>query len=207
VLSQGYEQVKAKITDRAITLYILIDGIEYPFKFDTGFSGSFTMPYKEELVFLNSEHITMEGVQAKTVSGFVRSEDDYYEKQISFGGHDFATTITVSRSIKAQNVGMGFIKAFNWVIDGQNKKIYIRKNSRAQDLKARFSHAYYAQIDGAQLLVRLRQKGSTEFSVGDQIISVNAQAVTPQNRCALLKKLNESNDWKALKVEVLRSGR
>jgi hypothetical protein len=202
-IAQGYEAVKAKVGYSDITIYIMIDGIEYAFKFDTGYNGSFMMPYdKDKIGFLNDAHRSKEGMLARTVSGISTGKESSYNKKITLGGKNYATEITVSESIKSQVVGMGFIKAFNWIIDGKNKKVYIKKNAVAPDEQSEIVHDYYAVEDAGKLLVASRSVGSNDFEVGDEIIKVNDEEVTGSNLCALKKLLNEKENWKALKVKT-----
>jgi hypothetical protein len=202
-IAQGYEAVKAKVGYSDITIYVMIDGIEYAFKFDTGYNGSFMMPYdKDKIGFLNDAHRSKEGMLARTVSGISTGKESSYNKKITLGGKNYATEITVSESIKSQVAGMGFIKAFNWIIDGKNKKVYIKKNAVAPDEQSEIVHDYYAVEDAGKLLVASRSVGSNDFEVGDEIIKVNDEEVTGSNLCALKKLLNEKENWKALKVKT-----
>lgn len=200
-LAQGYQPIKAEVGHSKITIYVVIEGIEYAFEFDTGYSGTFTMPYnKEKIRFLADPHTAMEGMLSKTVSNIITGTDNYYPKQITVSGKEYKTEITVSQSIKAQNVGMGFIKGFNWVIDFKNKKVYIKKNSLSLDEDPTYPNDYYANESGGKLIVALRRSGSADFAIGDEIIKVNGQEVTAGNRCEMKKLLNNQKDWESLKV-------
>ena len=202
-IDQGYRAVKAKVTYTQITIYVMIDGTEYTFKFDTGYYGSFTIPYdKDKIGFLNDAHTSTEGMLGKTVSGIVTGKERTYDKKITFGSKEYTTEITVSDVIKAQNVGMGFIKAFNWIVDNKNKKLYIKKNSIAQDSVTEIAHEYYAFENVGKLFVMQRRVGSNDFEVGDEITKVNDEEVTSSNICAMWKLLNGNENWKTLKVKT-----
>jgi predicted aspartyl protease len=200
-IAQGYQAVKAKVTYNHIIIYVSIDGVEYAFKFDTGYNGSFTMPYDNDKIgFLNDAHRSAEGMLARTVSGIVTGKLSSYNKKMTFGGKEYPSEIIVSEGVKSQLMGMGFIKAFNWIIDSKNKKVYIKKNNIAPDEQSKTAQNYFAVEEAGKLLVASRIIGNTGFEVGDEIIKVNDEEVTSSNCCTLLKLLNEKEDWKALKV-------
>jgi hypothetical protein len=202
MLAKGYQPIKAKIGDWDLVIYVTIDGVEYAFKFDTGYNGTFIMPYNNEKIgFLSDNHTSLEGMLVSSASGIVTGKNNYYQKQVIFGGKEYAAEITVSQGVKAQNVGMGFIKAFNWIIDSKNKKVYIRKNEMAPDKGTSHTQGYYAAARGGKLIVIARPAGSHDYVVGDEIVSVNGREATVDNFCELVNLLNEQkNNWKVLKV-------
>ncbi|XZF14958.1 hypothetical protein ACTHGU_02400 [Chitinophagaceae bacterium MMS25-I14] len=201
LVAAGYRPVKAKLSWRRITIYITINGKEYPFTLDTGFDGTFVIPAHKNIVFRDEPHVSLEGLQGLTVSGVSTGTDSYYDnKNVTFGGSEYATSISVSETIKLQNAGMGFIKGFNWIFDFKHKKVYVKENGIAMDKGLRKKHDFYAYAKDNKLFVRLRTTGSTAYAIGDRIISVNDTAVTETNICYLLQQLNQSPDWKALNV-------
>jgi predicted aspartyl protease len=202
-IANGYQAVKAKIIYSHIIIYVMIDGIEYAFKFDTGFTGSFTIPYDNDKInFLNDAHRSLEGMMGRSVSGIVTGKESSYNKKITFGGLKYTTEIIISEPIKSKLMGMGFIKAFNWIIDNKNKKVYIKKNNISPDEPSKTTNDYYAVEIAGKLLVAARSIGSNDFEIGDEIIKVNDEEVTSSNRCTLLKLLKETENWKALKVKT-----
>jgi len=127
-----------------LSIFVTINDVEYKFKMDTGYNGSFSIPYKKDLNFLDETHQSFEGNLYRTLSGTTKNTTDYFfnDKTIAFQSTQYKTTITVSQSIKAQNVGMGFIKGFNWIIDAKNKKLYVKKNQHEIDTKSSYSKKY-----------------------------------------------------------------
>ncbi|MEO8769481.1 MAG: hypothetical protein ABI402_05335 [Ferruginibacter sp.] len=204
IIQTGFTEIKSTFGMKIITVYVNIDGKEYPFGFDTGFTGSFTMPYSEDIDFLKDTHISMEGMQAITITGIQKGTSDVYEeKKIAIGATDFVTMISVSTGIKSQNMGMGFMKGFNWVIDYKHKKIYFKKIAEQQDSKLDSVNNYNARIVKNKLIVASRKVNMTEYNIGDEIISVNGQAVNDTNKCEMLQLLAKSTDWKTVNVITL----
>ena len=197
----GFIEIKSDFKRQNITLYITINGIEYPFVFDTGFNGALVMPYNENLNFLNDPHISAEGFEAKTVEGITSGFTEYYEeKPVLIGTQQYSTLIMMSHSLKVKNIGMSFIKGFNWLIDFKNNKIYFKRNGTEQHAKLTKAVKYIATIVNDKIIIAVRNINFKEYKIGDEIVSVNGQIVKNENKCALLKVLNESGDWKDLKI-------
>ena len=108
----------------------------------------------------------------------------------------------VSTSIKVQNMGMGFMKGFNWIVDYKHKKIYAKRLTRGESLEMNIAYNYVPKILSGKLIVVLRKAGMTDYNIGDEIISVNGQVVDNNNQCELLQTLIKNHDWKALNVKT-----
>jgi hypothetical protein len=124
--ANDYKEIKSKFRSQSFSFFIIIKRKEYEFLFDVGFAGSFQMPYKESIPFLKEAH---QKIETKSNIDFV-----YNNKSISFNGIYYSSAVTISNSDKQQIVGMGFIKGFNWLIDTNNKKVYIKKNTLSLDI-------------------------------------------------------------------------
>ncbi|MEO8771901.1 MAG: hypothetical protein ABI402_17525 [Ferruginibacter sp.] len=202
-IADGYQEIKSKFNLFGIKLYVLIHGKEYPFGFDTGFNGSFIMPADKNIDFATEPHVSFEGMIGITVTGVEKGLTDLYEgTKISMNGKAFNSTISVSSSIKAQNMGMAFIKGFNWIIDYKHKKVYYKSLAKTEQLNTYASYNYVATILDNKLLVATRKVGMNDYNIADEIISVNGQTVNDNNKCELLEMLIKNNDWKALDVKT-----
>jgi len=125
----AYTLVKSECKNNQIFIFIVIEGNEYKFKLDTGYSGNIIIPNRETLVFSNPNKMELEGSVYQTVSSLTNGNEIYFEKMpVTFGKLNLQTKLSISGSIKAQNVGIEFIKGFDWIIDYNNNKVYIKRN-------------------------------------------------------------------------------
>jgi len=205
LISNGYNEIKSEFKDRWLSIFVTINGVEYKFKIDTGYSGSFTVPFKKDLNFLNEEHQSIEGNLYHTLSGTTKNKTDYFfnEKALVFNNSNYKSALTVSQSIKAQNVGMGFIKGFNWIIDFKNKKLYVKKNGLELDTKSGYTSKYMVVAENHKLKIMAKNALETKYNVGDEITAINNTKVTPENICEMQDILRKTEDWNTLNIEVI----
>jgi hypothetical protein len=203
-LKSQFELVKSKCKYSQIILYLTIEGKDYPFKLDTGYSGSIIMPYNEKLNFKNEKKLELEGSIFQTISSHTNGKELIYEKMpISFAGENFESKVNVSTSIKAQNIGIEFIKGFDWLIDYNNNKVYVKRNQNKIESAFTRKVSYYVKANQDQLKIVVKEKSQTQYQLGDQIIAVNNQKVTAENNCELQDLLNKTEDWSTLQLEVI----
>jgi PDZ domain-containing secreted protein len=115
--------------------------------------------------------------------------------------------LNVSTSIKAQNIGIDFIKAFDWLIDYNNNKIYVKRNQNSIESVFTRKVMYYAKVKAEKLEIVVKEKSQTKFNLGDEIVSVNRQKVTAENQCELQDLLNRTEDWNSLQLEVISNSK
>ena len=85
IMSDGYQEIKSKFNMWGTAVYVVINGKEYPFGFDTGFNGTFTMPVDNIADFATEPHLSYEGIAAISVTGIEKGLTDYYTgKEIFF---------------------------------------------------------------------------------------------------------------------------
>ena len=204
LLDSQYQLLKSKCKANQIFVYLNIEGKEYPFKLDTGYTGNIIMPYDEKLNFKNDKKLELEGSLFQTISSHTSGSEIVYEKMpITFGSYNLEAKVNVSTSIKAQNIGIDFIKAFDWLIDYNNNKVYIKRNQNLIESMLNRKISYYAKVNQEKLLIVIKEKSQTQYQLGDQIISVNGQKVTTENQCELQDLLNKTDDWNSLQLEVI----
>ncbi len=199
-----YRLVKSLCKSNQIFIFIDIEGKEYKFKLDTGYTGNIIMPYNDELRFKNDKKLELEGSLFQTISSHTSGSEILYEKMpVTFASNNFESKVNVSTSIKAQNVGIDFIKAFDWLIDYNNNKVYVKRNQNTISSTFNRKIMYYAKVINEKLEIVVKEKSQIEFKLGDQIISVNGQKVTKENQCEMQDLLNKTEDWSSLQIEVL----
>ena len=199
-----YQVIKSKCKKNQIFVYLNIEGNEYPFKLDTGYTGSIVMPFDEKLAFKNKKKMELEGSLFQTISAHTSGQEVIYEKMpVTFGQYNLQAKMTVSTSIKAQNIGIDFIKAFDWIIDYNHNKVYVKRNQNTIEDKFNRKVMYYAKVNREKLEIVVKEKSQTKFKLGDQVIAVNGQKVTEKNQCELQDLLNKTEDWNSLQLEVI----
>jgi len=199
-----FKQLKSECRRNQIFVFFMIDGKEYKFKLDTGFSGNVIIPFSDELDFSKYNSIVLEGSLYKTIDSKTKGMEVFYEKiPATIANASALIKITTSSSIKAQNIGIEFIKCFDWLIDYNHNKVYIKRNQNA--ITSNFSRKvmYYAKVNQSKLEIVVKEKSQTKFNLGDEIISVSGQKVTAANQCELQDLLNTTEDWNSLQIEVI----
>lgn len=203
-----YQLLKSKCKSSQIFVFLTIEGKEYKFKLDTGYNGNIIMPYDDKLNFINENKIELEGSLYQTISSHTKGEELMYEKMpIVFAGQSMQAKVNVSNTIKAQNIGIEFIKCFDWLIDYNHNKVYVKRNQNEIESNFKRKVSYYAKVKAKKLEVVIKEKSQTKFNLGDEIISVNGQKVTAENQCELQDLLNKTDDWNTLQLEVISNSK
>ncbi len=203
-----YLLVKSRCKYNQVFVYLTIEGKEYQFKLDTGYTGSIILPNSKNSTFKNPNKIILQGTLYKTISTIPFGEDILYEKMpVSFAGIDLESKATVSESIKAQNLGIDFIKGFDWIIDYNHNKVYVKRNQNKIESNFSRKGTYYVRVVQEKLVIIIKEKSQTKYQLGDQILSVNDQKVSVSNACELEEFLNKTEDWGTIKLEVLSASK
>lgn len=204
-----FTKIKSKCTSNKIFIYITIDEREYEFKLDTGFSGTFSIPYNKDTNFNKYNSIIFEGKLFSLATAITNGEEHFFEKvPIKIGDFDLTSKILVSKTIKNQNVGIQFIKVFDWIIDYKNNDVLIRKNNNlveSENNKNAFQFITSIDNETEKLVITAKQKNSTKFNLNDEIISIDNNAVTPENICEMQNLLNSTTNWDDLKIEIKKT--
>jgi len=204
----AFQQLKSECRQNQIFVFLMIDGKEYKFKLDTGFSGNAVIPYSDQLEFSKYNAMVLEGSLYKTIGSTSFGTEAFYENiPAEIANYEMPIKITVSTSIKAQNIGINFIKAFDWLIDYNHNKVYIKRNQNAIESKFNRKVSYYAKADQGQLRIVVKEKSQTQYQLRDQIISVSGKKVTAENQCELQDLLNKTEDWNSLQLEVISNSK
>lgn len=207
IINEGFQKIKSKCKSKKIFIYLFINNIEYEFKFDTGFSGSFSIPFDSKLDFKDFSSLDYEGSLFSTATSTTIGDESFYEKvPVKIGNIKLNSTVLISKSLKNQNVGLKFINGFDWIIDYNNNNVYIRKNSfdiKEKNNENAFEYLTKINYTNNELVISAKQKEIKKFNLGDQITSVNNTKVTPENICEMQDLLNKTQDWNTLSLEVI----
>jgi len=202
--SKGYKLLKSECKQNQIFVYVTIEGKEFKFKLDTGYTGNMIIPQSEKIQFRNTNTMILEGTLYTTVSSYTSGVEIYYEKMpMVFAGESFDAKVNVSSSIKVQNMGINFIKCFDWIIDYNNNKVYVKRNGNKIESNFNRKVSYYAKVTKDKLMISVKEKSQTKYNLGNQIISVNEKKITTENACEMQDFLNKTEDWNTLQLEVI----
>jgi hypothetical protein len=201
---KSYSLIKSESKNNQVFVFLKIENKEVKFKLDTGYLGNIVMPFNPKQSFINPNKIELEGSLYQTAFGYSNGLELLYEKMsVDIGNERINSIISISSSIKVQNIGIEFIKGFDWLIDYNNNKVYIKKNK--YQIPSEFSKKinYYSRNNNDILIIVIKEKTQTKFNVGDEIISVNNTKVTSENICEMQELLNKTQDWNTLDLEVI----
>lgn len=205
---KDYSEIKSKFFDNHIAIYLSINGYEEPFLFDTG-NLAYPLIIGSDSKIKPSNYIEYVGSEGIVASGNLESNSKYSnENELFLAELKMSAPICFvsSKMGKYNNMGLDFIKYFNWIVDYKNKKVFFKRNNipmEEQNIIPEYN--YLCMIVDNQLKIITKLKSETKYSVNDQIIAVNNQKVTPQNICEMQSLLNETNDWNTLQIEILKN--
>lgn len=204
LLQQGnYQQVESKFKYKKIFIFLTIEGKKYRFHLDTGYNGSITIPYRKKQQFNNPNKREILGASHMTISSVTTGKKISYEKMpVRFGGEKLSTIVNVSSSISAQNVGTAFMKGFDWIIDYQNQKVYVKLNAILINENFDRKISFAAQNNSGRLIVSAKEVLQTKYNIGDEIVAIKGQKVTAENICEMQTLLNSTENWNGLELEV-----
>ena len=208
LLLKDYEEIKSKFTlsGKNVNIFLKINDVEELFLFDTGNSAA-------PLVIGSQSKLKLkDGIKyhGSIITGADNSKSDdiniYYNNvNIKVNNTDAPSLILYNSAYfgKRNNVGLSFIKNFNWIIDYKNQKVYYKqiKEDFPKEFKKTFK--YLANNNNGNLYVSIKLSSASAYNIGDQITSVNDILITATNLCEMQSLLNKTNDWTTLKLEVI----
>lgn len=200
----GFEKIKSTFEGRKLFIYPVIFGMEQKMHLDSGNNGSFILPYNQAQISQNAaNNLILDGFIAKSsTANFGMESAILNEVAIQFGSDNDRFPIMMLKGYDLSNVGFGFIKHYNWLIDFGKKEIWVQRNSLQEDhSKIVLPNYYSALIVDGELKITTKLRDKNAFKVGDVITSVNGIPVDAQNLCDMQAKLSTEN-WSELQIEV-----
>ncbi len=198
----GYKQCDAKFKQGHIYLDLIINTKVVQCHFDTGNNSGIIIP-KDQLNISNKNTIILTGEIYTTAKSITSSTAIYHENfNVGFDNQEFHTILCRSNMINKPNVGMSFIKTFNWIIDYENKKLYYNKNTHEMISKMKSRNDYYVRVKDDKLIVLVKNLNKNQYKIGDKIVSVKNENVTEDNICEMRNLLNTTANWDGLKVLI-----
>jgi hypothetical protein len=201
----GYNEVKSHFFRNHFSIYLNINGFEEPFIFDTG-NNAYPL-----IIGVNSKikpisYVTYEGSEGIVASGNLKTDVKYANvNEVNISNFKLNSPIFyVSTEMKKyNNMGIDFIKNFNWIIDFENKKIYFKRNKLEiieKDIVPKYK--YLCMIENEKLNIISVKTGINNYKVGQQIYSVNNKEITTSNICEMQFLLNNNANWDELFVKT-----
>lgn len=205
---EGFREVKATFFDRHFAIFLTINGIEEPFLFDTG-NIAYPLIIKSDSKITPTNYTEFLGSEGVVGSGNLKSNSKYSNKNELFLGElkmSAPICFLSSKMGKYNNIGLDFIKYFNWIVDYKNKKVFFKRNNIPMIVQNIIpDYNYLCMIVDNQLKIITKLKSETKYNVDDQIIAVKGKKVTPENICEMQNLLNSNTDWNTLEIDVFKN--
>ena len=183
---------------------INIDGKEYECIFDTGNQAGILLKDTERIALVKDSDYAYEGSYGLAASGTTASQKFIVapEEKVTMCGMDSKNFVLYVENVSFNNVGIGFIKNFDWILDSYNQKIYAK--NRNIDYKIPVAETQYRTTisNGNIIIISRLLNNNPVFAVGDIIDSVDGVAVTDDNICDIQEKLSNEADWSKISVTV-----
>lgn len=199
---EGYVLLASQFKRNAVYVSAKIANQPVWFKLDSGFEGTMAVPYSAKNNFQNPLKTVYEGSAFQTALGRTLGREVFYNKMpFALGEFTNQQQCVESSSIKSPLLGIRFMRGFDWLFDFKNKKIYAKRN--ALQIPDNFTNLYPYQAEAVdKLRISLKSVKAKPFKLGDEILAVNGQKVTAENRCTLQKLLNSTPNWDQLELLV-----
>ncbi|ASK28954.1 hypothetical protein CEY12_02010 [Chryseobacterium sp. T16E-39] len=187
--------IETKILDKNIKL-----------TFDTGFTGRLKIlenDYDSRKVTKVVETYGTSSVGAfgagKPVSGFI-----FKIPELSIGNKMFANEMIMTGNSRL--IGNDFFKDFKFVMDWQNKKIYMKKILNNPPKLESFGFGYRF-IDAKPVVAFVFKEGGTPLEIGDSILSINdvdLDHLDKESACHYMMNRVEK-DYKTIGIKIKRA--
>ena len=202
--STEYVPVKSKFDNGVLFVYPTINGVEYECIFDTGNGNGILIQDAQRVENHIDSDMLFEGAYGKAIGGVTEKQSFVVAPQTTVCFAERKESVPVmflERNLAFNNVGMQYIKRFDWIIDTYKDKVYAKPHiaDTMQTTKRRYGITSDAGI--LQIKTRLID-GKEVFKVGDQIVSVNGEKINEENICYYYDLLTENKDWSGLDVQV-----
>ncbi|RTY93968.1 hypothetical protein [Flavobacterium sp. GT3R68] len=208
VNTSDYKEIESSFRDQMIFVNFEINGTKKQFKLDTGFSDFFIIPLNDDPMFNKLDAELYNGSSFKAFDEFSDNNKEIHYKNVEmdFAGEKFVSTVIASSSNKATNVGIRFMKNFDWILDFENKKVFVKRINTENKLNKDFKkYNYITYNSNNQIVIILKNQQLIDYNVGDVITSINGEKVTAKNICEMNIKLNKAVDWGTLQLEIIRA--
>lgn len=206
----GYVRLESYFS-RKPNLYIAltVDSLKYSFLFDTGNQGCLRFTKQQYAAHAKSNDVFFEGITSYGLDGFSTSKKDtsvrqsyvkvFYADTCSF----IAQILNYFDTVGENNVGLGFISHFDWIIDAKNKVVYAKVLPVSDKPKEIKYPMYMTAVLNDTLMISVRNLNlSPQLPLFKRIVSVDGVAITPENCCYYKNLLNSNPNWNAFNIVI-----
>ncbi|WP_261512001.1 retropepsin-like aspartic protease [Chryseobacterium paludis] len=189
--------IETKILDKKIKL-----------TFDTGFTGRIKISdsdYDPKKVKQTVETFGISSVGAfgagKPVSGFI-----FKISELGFGNKAFGNEMIMTGNSRL--IGNDFFKDFTFIMDWQNKKIYMKKIKNNPPTLESFGFGYRF-IDAKPVVAFVFKERDSPLEIGDSILSINdvdLDHLNQESACHYMMNRVE-RDYKTIGIRIKRAGK
>lgn len=189
--------IETKILDKKIKL-----------TFDTGFTGRIKISdsdYDPKKVKQTVETFGISSVGAfgagKPVSGFI-----FKISELGFGNKAFGNEMIMTGNSRL--IGNDFFKDFTFIMDWQNKKIYMKKIKNNPPTLESFGFGYRF-IDAKPVVAFVFKERGSPLEIGDSILSINdvdLDHLNQESACHYMMNRVE-RDYKTIGIRIKRAGK
>lgn len=191
----NWTELKSKFSNGNITLFLTINGEEYPFGFDTGFNGSIYMKEEkrnDEIISKLAEKNQIYGLLFYSAAGATFDTIiNKLVKEIRVSDSIVINNVTLGITDKISNnlVGMKFIQNFNFAIDYPSKRIFSQPRKTKINKESAALENFGAGIsllDGKLCILSLIKDGIAEsdgFLINDEILIANGIEISNLAEC------------------------
>ncbi|KNB62207.1 hypothetical protein [Chryseobacterium sp. Hurlbut01] len=203
---KSYEEIPMrKKLSGMIEVKMKVDNKENWYTFDTGADTPFIQKF-ENNKYKSDNYIGLGGVSgiAKNKKTPIRDISFYRNVPVMLNKHLYYSDIANGKVVSNANLGLRFIKEFNWIFDFKNNKLYFKKLNTSKIIEPRADINYGAKDIDNKLVVFLKKPNQKLFNLGDVIVKYNNVFVTSENICAIKDELN-NKEWKNLNLVISKN--
>ena len=212
-----YISVKCKFDKKLNVMFVypVINGEEYECVFDTGNGGSVLILDAQRVENHTDADFLYEGSYGKAIGGFTGEQHFVVapETTVGFAGREETVPVMyLEGNLAYNNMGFQYIKRFDWIIEHRSNKSNVdadeiihrmyAKPHAADTMENQKKNYSLTTADGTLKIALRLLDGNERFKVGDQIVSVNGEAITMENICHYYDLLTENQDWSEFDVKV-----
>lgn len=214
-----YLPVKCKFDDmlNVLSIYPIINGVEYECVFDTGNDGGILVKDAQRIENHAETDLLYEGSYGMAVGGI--TEKQFFvvtpDNTVEFAGREETVPVMyLGENLAFNNVGLQYIKRFDWIVGHQlhwdeehrfvtsvTYKLYAKPHVSDTIIYPIRNYALTTSDGTLKIITRLID-GNERFEVGDQIISVDGENITEENICYYYELLTETKDWSGFDIKV-----
>ena len=203
--STQYLPVKCKFESDLLFVYPTINGVEYECVFDTGNGQGILIQDAQRVENHTEKDLLYEGSYGKSIGGTTESQHFIIDPltKVGFAGQEETLPVMfMEKSLAFNNVGLQYLKRFDWIIDDYHNKVYAKPHVADTMELREVVHYGLVTADGTLKIATRLIDGNEVFNIGDKIISVNGETINEDNLCYYYDLLTMQKDWSEFEIIV-----